>query len=82
MLYNYNYYYLYHVITIYLLAVGTNVNFDSPQKLTLPSGGNGQFFTILPAGPPTSQGRVHGDDFGAIGQPWHFNSFTTYKNED
>ena len=57
------------MVITYLLDVGTNVNFDSPQKLTFPSGGDGQSFTILPAGPPTSQGRVHGDDFGATGQP-------------
>ena len=66
---------------VYLLAVGTNVNLDSPQKLTFPSGGNGQCFVIVPAGPPTSQGRVHGDDVGATGQPWHFNSLSTYRNE-
>ena len=85
MLYNYSYalvtYYLYHVIEIYLLAVGTNVSLDSPQKLTFPSGGSGQFFTILPAGTPTSQGRFHGDGVGAKGHPWHFNSVSTNRNE-
>ena len=71
-----------HLIMIYLLAVGTNVSLDSPQKLTFPSGGKGQFLIILPADPSTSQGRVHGDDVGATGQPWHFRSLSTYGNED
>ena len=72
-------YYLYHLKIIYLLAVGTNVNLDSPQKLTFPSGGNGQVFVILPAATPTSHGRVHGDDVGATGQPWHFSCLSTYR---
>ena len=61
--------------------MGTNVNLDSPQKLTFPSGGNRHFSKFLLAGPPTSQGRFHGDDVGATGQPWHFNSLSTYRNE-
>ena len=61
--------------------MGTKVNLDSPQKLTFPAGGNRHFSKFLLAGPPTSQGRVQGDDVGATGQPWHFNSLSTCRNE-
>ena len=75
-------YYLYHLTIIYLLSVGTKVNLDSPQKLTFPAGGNRHFSKFLLAGPPTSQGKVHGDDVGAKGHPWHFNSLSTYVNNN